>query len=105
MEHPVYVNVRLSPTDHERFFEEYAKPLQPLNAAHGVEVLAGDPEPRVVEGEPKPSMHVLLKFPSNQAFDAWYEAPEYQPLKAIRLETTDPAKTEMLVLKAYGAPT
>ncbi|MEM7210729.1 MAG: DUF1330 domain-containing protein [Pseudomonadota bacterium] len=103
MSDSVFVNVRLTPTDPERFMSEYAKPLQSHNAAHGVEVLAGDGDPRVVEGHPPSRLNVFLKFPSMDAFDAWYSAPEYQPLKQVRIETTNHAETEMIVLKAYGA--
>lgn len=103
MEHPVYVNIRIRPTDRARFFEEYVTPLQAHNAAHRVEFLVGDAEPQVVEGTPASCIHALLRFPSEQAFTNWYEAAEYQPLKAVRNETTDPTVTEMIVLKAYGA--
>lgn len=103
MTSPVFVNVRLTPTDPERFMAEYAKPLQSHNAAHGVEVLAAGTDPRIIEGEPQQGMNVFLKFPSMDAFDAWYSAPEYQPLKQVRIETTDHDRTEMIVLKAYGA--
>ncbi|MEM9062626.1 MAG: DUF1330 domain-containing protein [Pseudomonadota bacterium] len=103
MADPVFVSVRLTPTDRDRFMSEYAAPLQSHNAAHGVEVLAGDADPRVIEGAPPPRLNVLLKFPSMDAFDAWYSAPDYQPLKQKRIETTDHASTEMIVLKAYGA--
>lgn len=103
MSTPVFVNVRLTPSNPERFMSDYAMPLQSHNAAHGVEVLAGDPDPRVVEGNPPSRMNVILKFPSMDAFDAWYTAPEYQPLKKVRIETTDHENTEMIVLKSYGA--
>lgn len=103
MSDPVFVNVRLRPTNPDRFMAEYAKPLQSHNQAHGVEVLAGDSDPMIVEGTPDPRMNVILKFPSAEAFDAWYTAPEYQPLKQVRIDTTDHAVTEMIVLKAYGA--
>lgn len=103
MPDPVYVNVRLTPTDRERFMAEYAAPLQAHNAAHGVEVLAAGSEPRVIEGNPPPQMNVLLKFSSMEVFDNWYTAPAYQPLKQIRIETTDHGSTEMIVLNAYGA--
>ena len=82
---------------------EYAMPLRSHNAAHGVEVLAGDPDPLIIEGTPTPRMNVILKFPSIDAFDAWYTAPEYQPLKQARIATTDHASTEMILLKSYGA--
>ena len=103
MSDPVFVNVRLTPTARDRFMSEYAGPLQSHNAAYGVEVLAGDAEPRVIEGTPVPRLNVLLKFPSMEAFDGWYTAPEYQPLKQKRIETTDHDTTEMIVLKSYGA--
>lgn len=103
MTDPVYVTVRVTPTDRDRFMADYAMPLQAHNAAHGVEVLAGDPAPRVIEGTPPECLNVLLKFPSMDAFDAWYDAPDYQPLKQIRIDTTDHARTEMVVLQAYGA--
>jgi len=103
MSDPVFVNVRLTPTNRERFMAEYAAPLQSHNAEHGVEVLAGDADPRVVEGSPTPRLNVILKFPSMAAFDAWYSAPAYQPLLQKRIETTDHENTEMIVLKSYGA--
>ena len=103
MSNPVYVNVRLRPTNPDRFMAEYAQPLQSHNQAHGVEVLVGDADPRIVEGTPDPRLNVILKFPSLEVFDAWYTAPEYQPLKQIRIDTTDHALTEMIVLKSYGA--
>jgi uncharacterized protein (DUF1330 family) len=103
MSDPVFVSVRLTPTDPLRFMAEYAQPLRAHNAAHGVEVLAAGADPRIVEGSPEPRMNVILKFPSMDAFDAWYTAPAYQPLKQVRVETTDHATTEMIVLNAYGA--
>ena len=65
MSEPVFVNVRLTPTDRDRFMAEYAMPLQSHNATHGVEVLAGDPDPLIIEGTPTPRLNVILKFPSS----------------------------------------
>lgn len=103
-ETPVYMLVQMDITDKERFFAEYAGPSQPIQQKHGVEVLAGAPEVNVLEGNYDKNFTVLLKFPSAQAHKEWYSDPDYQPLKDIRRQTTNPENTTLLVIPQFVPP-
>lgn len=41
-----------------------------------------------VEGEWQPTTPVLIRFPSLEQAHNWYNSPEYEPLKALRLAAT-----------------
>ncbi len=101
---PVYLIVQLDITDMERFFGEYAMHMQPINQAHGVEVLVGSPEVEALEGSYDRNFTVVLKFPSAQAAQAWYADPDYQPLKAKRQELTNPGTSSMILAPAFQPP-
>jgi uncharacterized protein (DUF1330 family) len=62
----------------------YAKEAAKIVAEHGGRYVAVDVIPEVVEGDPGLRQVVLMEFPDVESARAWYEAPEYQPLKAIR---------------------
>jgi uncharacterized protein (DUF1330 family) len=63
-----------------RYFPQAAK----LVAEHGGRYIAVDAVPEVVEGDPDLTSLVLVEFPDVESFRAWYDSPEYSPLKAIR---------------------
>ena len=42
----------------------------------------------VVEGDWRPAFPVIIEFPSLAQARAWYDSPEYAPLKAQRLGAT-----------------
>ena len=58
----------------------YAKEAFKIVAAHGGRY---DAIPEVVEGDPGLRSIVLMEFPDVASARGWYDAPEYQPLKAI----------------------
>jgi uncharacterized protein (DUF1330 family) len=63
----------------------YAKEAAKIVAEHGGRYVALDAVPEVVEGvNPGLRSVVLMEFPDLDSARAWYEAPAYQPLKAIR---------------------
>ena len=55
-----------------------------LAAQFGGKPIAKELKPQVVEGDWSPTWLVVLEFPSRQAVRDFYEAPAYQPLKAMR---------------------
>jgi uncharacterized protein (DUF1330 family) len=63
----------------------YAKEAAKIVAEHGGRYVVLDAVPEVVEGV-NPCLHsvVLMEFPDVESARAWYDAPAYQPLKAIR---------------------
>jgi uncharacterized protein (DUF1330 family) len=65
-------------------FEDYRKRVQAVIAAHGGTYLARGGTTEVLEGTWTPHRSVILEFPSMAALKAFYGAPEYQPLLALR---------------------
>ncbi|MEO0974764.1 MAG: DUF1330 domain-containing protein [Pseudomonadota bacterium] len=96
----VFAIAQLEVTDLETFMRDYAGPLQPIRAKHGVVVVAASSETKVLEGEYGHNLTVILKFPSAQAQEAWYADPDYQPLIKRRQELTLAANSRLVVLPA-----
>ena len=72
--------------DEERY-KDYVPGVTPLLAKHGAEILVADFESRVLEGDRR-GVYVVLRFESEEAAAAFYNDPDYQPVKKIRLEST-----------------
>ena len=71
----------------ESRFDEYVAAVIPLIARHGGKVLVGNKAARPLEG-PTPGMNVVIEFPTEAAAMAFYEDPDYQPVKAVRIGAT-----------------
>jgi len=67
---------------------DYVTRVTSTVAEHGGEyVVVGGPLD-LVEGDGTPGYPVLIRFPSMASARAWYDSPEYAPLKAQRLRAT-----------------
>jgi uncharacterized protein (DUF1330 family) len=75
-------------------FEEYRQKVPATIAAHGGRYLARGGATKVLEGSWIPNRCVILEFPSLAQAMAWWESPEYQPLRALRERT---ARTNLVV--------
>ena len=51
----------------------------------GGEMIAGTPAPTVLEGNWDGSWAAILRFPSLEMAKTWYNSPDYQPLKELRI--------------------
>jgi len=70
-------------------FEEYRIKVGPLIAKHGGRYLTMGGSHKIPEGGHwKPERVVIIEFPDMDALNAWYNAPEYQPLIALRKQCT-----------------
>lgn len=65
-------------------YEEYKKRVPAIIAAHGGRYLARGGASEVLEGTWQPRRSAILEFPSVAALKAFWESPEYQPVRAIR---------------------
>ncbi len=81
-----YLFNRLDITDWN-LFTDYTRAVMPIIADHGGEILFANDAPRGLEG-PEPGMSVVIGFPSEAAAMGFYESPEYQPVKELRLMST-----------------
>jgi len=75
-------------------FEEYRQKVPATIAAHGGRYLARGGATDVLEGCWIPARCVILEFPSLAQAKAWWESPEYQPLRSLRERT---ARTNVVV--------
>jgi uncharacterized protein (DUF1330 family) len=70
-------------------FEEYRIKVGPMIAEHGGRYLTKGGSHKFPEGGHwKPERVVVIEFPDMDALNAWYTSPEYQPLIALRKEST-----------------
>ena len=101
---PVYMIVQMTLQDMEAFFQDYVPGVQAHSAKYGVETIVGTPEVDVLEGTYDRNFTVILKFPSKEAQEGWYNDPEYGRLKSIRAGLTDPDKSTLIVAPAFVPP-
>jgi uncharacterized protein (DUF1330 family) len=84
---PAYVIANMDVHDAEGY-EEYRRRVPPTIAAYGGRYVARGGETRVLEGEWSPGRLVILEFPSMAAAEAWWNSPEYRPLRTVRDRTS-----------------
>ena len=65
-------------------FEEYKKLANDTIAAYGGKYVVRGGSFEVLEGDWSPRRIVILEFPNISSLKAWYDSPEYAPLKRIR---------------------
>ena len=65
----------------------YVPGVIPLLQKHDAEILVADYEPQVLEGDAR-GVVVVLRFESEEAATNWYNDPEYEPVRRIRLDST-----------------
>ena len=69
-------------------FETYRRLVPAVIAAYGGRYLVRGGATRLLEGTPQPGRTIVLEFPDQRRLDAFYDSPEYAPLKALRLEAS-----------------
>ena len=67
-------------------YQEFMKGIKPALERAGARYLARGGAHKVYEGDWAPRRIVILEFPSVAAWEAFYNGPAYQGLKAIRDE-------------------
>jgi len=65
-------------------YEEYRRQVPAIIVAHGGRYLARGGATAALEGERPASRLVILEFPDMARLRAFYDSPEYRPLRAIR---------------------
>ncbi len=94
----VYLVGNFTITD-ETLMNDYGALAVPFVHKHGGRVLSADRHVTALEGAAK-TVVVVIEFPNRQAADAFYTAPEYEPMKQMRLDAT----TGGFVVFAEGVP-
>jgi len=87
---PAFAMVQINIKDPAEFNERYAQFVFPILEKFGAQMIAGSPTPRVQEGSYDGNWAAVIRFPSMAVAEAWYDSPEYQPFKDLRVnELTD----------------
>ncbi len=68
----------------EALFAEYLRQAVPLIERFGGRYLTRAGSHTVLEGEWRPNRVAVIAFPDRAALQAFYDAPEYRPLIALR---------------------
>ena len=85
---PAYYIAEHIITDPVRF-EEYRVKVAPMIAKHGGRYLTKGGSHKFPESAHwKPERVVIIEFPDMANLDAWYNSAEYQPLFALRKQST-----------------
>jgi uncharacterized protein (DUF1330 family) len=95
---PGYLIANLEITD-PAGFEQYRAKVSPLIAQFGGRYLVRGGEVRTLEGNLPIRRLVVLEFPSVEAAQRFYDSPEYQPLRKIRLAST---KSDLVLAAGYS---
>jgi uncharacterized protein (DUF1330 family)/SAM-dependent methyltransferase len=95
---PVYTLVQLRIDDRERY-QRYVRRFGGVLARHEGTLLAADEAPRVLEGQWDRDKIVLLRFESEQGYEAWAQSAEYREISVDRVASTD-----AVALLVHGVP-
>ena len=96
-EAPAYFIAAARVKNHRDYLEQYGMPLVALLQKIGAEVVAWTPTAHALEGEWPGTWTVVIRFPSMSVAKAFYESPEYQPLKELRVNQLTKGGTAILV--------
>ncbi|MEI7996646.1 MAG: DUF1330 domain-containing protein [Methylococcaceae bacterium] len=87
---PAYFMVQIKAKNFEETMQRYGQSAIASLMKFGGEMLAGTPAPNVLEGNWDGNWAAVLRFPSVEMAQTWYNSSEYQPLKDLRInELTD----------------
>lgn len=82
-------------------YDRYVQGVIPLLMKHGCEIVVADREVTPIEGQPK-NINLVLRFDNEEKAMAWYNDPDYQPVKALRLAST--TQSTGMIAKAFTIP-
>lgn len=80
---PAYMIVQMEVTDPERY-EQYKAAVPDVIAQYGGQYLVRGGEVEVLEGSHDGKRLVVFEFPSMERIRAFFDSPEYAPVKKLR---------------------
>lgn len=85
---PVHLVIHGTITDQEKL-DAYLAQAFPTLPSEGFRVLAIDDAPQTIEGEAPGKRLVIVEADSEERFQAWYNSPEYQTVRQLRLDGSE----------------
>jgi uncharacterized protein (DUF1330 family) len=80
---PVYVVVDIEVKD-DAVFAQYRDAVPAIVRRHGGEYLVRGGRTEIIEGDWQPGRIVLFRFPDHASVHAFFNDPDYLPLRAMR---------------------
>jgi uncharacterized protein (DUF1330 family) len=78
----LFQNLRIT---NPSLMEDYVRQVKPITESFGGQYIVMGGQVDVKEGEWAPVFPVMIEFPTMEAANAWYNSPDYAPLKDLRL--------------------
>ncbi|MFM2208142.1 MAG: hypothetical protein RL213_2117 [Bacteroidota bacterium] len=82
---PAYIMVQMKAKSLDELNKRYAQFAIPILHKHGGQMIAGTPAPNVKEGDWNGNWAAVLRFPTMEAAEGWYNSEEYKPYKDLRM--------------------
>lgn len=98
---PVYLIASLDISDLAAYMDRYGGPVFPLLTAAGAEVVVGTAEAAALEGTYDATWTAVVRFPSQEALEAWYASVEYQALAPERRHLTGSEGSFLIVAPEF----
>jgi len=92
---PAYMIVEIDVKDSVGY-EEYKKLTPATLALFGGRFVVRGGKAELIEGKPEPKRIVILEFENTEKAKAWWNSPEYNVAKKIRLATSE---TRMILVE------
>lgn len=84
-----YLLVNVEKMKDQEKLQEYGKLVDAHTAKHGGKLIGSSANPEVLEGNVDCMRTLIIEFPDMASLKTWYDAEEYQPMKAIRQQGID----------------
>ncbi len=101
---PAYLVAVLEVSDLNAYFETYERPVFPMLAKAGAEVLVGSPSVSVLEGDYGATWTAIVRFQTMEALETWYGSAEYQAIAPARRELSNEAVSVLFATPAFQMP-
>jgi uncharacterized protein (DUF1330 family) len=85
---PVYAMFQVRVTD-PATYDRYRAQVAPTIAQYGGRFLVRGGAYETLEGDWPEYRHVVLEFATREQARAWYDSPEYAPLRALRQSASE----------------
>ena len=82
---PAYIMVQMKVESLEDLTQRYAQFAIPILHKYEGQMIAGSATPKIKEGDWDGNWAAVLRFPSMEAAEGWYNSEEYQPYKNLRI--------------------
>ena len=83
-----YIVVQINVNNHENY-KEYLKNVTPIAKNYGGNYIVRAGNFEIMEGNWDYKRNVVIEFPSLENAKEFYNCPEYQPIKKIRLNNAE----------------